>query len=273
MARRILTALVGIPLLFGAIWFGSPWLTILVAAASLLALREFYGMAPQWKGPTVLVFGILWTALFIVTGQLSAQWYDYAPHLTLGAGLALALLWLALNRNKEGVFIPWVYAVAGPIYVGFLLAHSLMLRELDATDHLGRDWLIFALLATFATDTGAFFTGRTVGRHFMSPSISPRKTWEGAIGGFLLAVVIAVALGALLELSVPLWQAALVGAIIGVFAQLGDLAESQLKRRAGLKEAGGLLPGHGGILDRVDSIVFSLPVVYYLVAFVLKPGG
>ena len=230
-------------------------------------------MAPHQEGPTVLAFGVSWTVLFIVTGQLSAQWYEYAPHITLGAGLALALPWLALNRNKKTVFNRWVYAVAGPIYVGFLLAHSLMIRELDATEHLGRDWLIFALLATFATDTGAFITGRTVGRHFMSPSISPRKTWEGAIGGFLWAMVIAVALGALLQLSVPMWQAALVGAAIGVFAQLGDLAESRLKRRAGLKEAGGLLPGHGGTLDRIDSIVFTLPVVYYLVAFVLKPGG
>ncbi len=334
MIKRILTALVGVPLLIGAVWGGFPWLPIVVALAALLGLWELYRMSPapqpsllleghsivtphspsvtpssltvtpngvrglksllQVKADSLvksfrffvasllrmtikrpwLFLGGLWTILFIVTGQLAGQWYDYAPHVLLGAGLLIALPWLILNRNRDGALAAWTYAVGGPVYLGFLLAHALMLRELEGgADNFGRDWLLFALVVTFATDTGAFFTGRMVGRHPMAPSISPNKTWEGAVGGFVWAVGIAVGLGVPLQLSVPLWQAALMGAVIGVFAQLGDLAESRLKRATGVKDAGSILPGHGGFLDRLDSIVFTLPVVYYLVALVLKSSG
>ena len=274
MVRRILTALVGIPILLGAIWVGFPWLTILVGAAALLGLLEFYRMAPRLAPPVIWALGALWTVLFIVAGQLTGHWYDYAPHILLGAGVILSLPWLIISHHRHGgAFVTWAYAVGGPLYVGFLLAHALMLRELDGgTDH-SRDWLLFALLVTFATDTGAILTGRTIGRHQMAPSISPNKTWEGAIGGFTWAVGIALALGALLQLAVPIWQSVLMGAAIGVVTHLGDLVESRLKRISGVKDAGSLLPGHGGILDRLDSIVFALPVVYYLVALVLKPSG
>ena len=265
MALRILTALIGIPILIGAIWVGPPWLTILVAAASLLGLWEFYRISPNPQAHLVYILGGLWTILFIITGRMVGPWYDYAPHVALGAGVLTALPWAVLRRNRGGDFTTWAYAVSGPVYVGFLLAHALMLRELEGpTDNLGRNWLIFALAATFATDTGALFTGRAIGRHRMAPSISPGKTWEGAIGGFLWAVCVAIALGALLQLSVPLWQAALVGAAVGIVAQIGDLAESRLKRAGGVKDAGSIIPGHGGILDRLDSIVFTMPVVYYL---------
>ena len=273
MARRILTALVGIPLLIGAIWAGLPWLTVLVAVAALLGLMEFYRMAPGVRAPYALALGALWTVLFIVSGHFSDRWYDYSPHLLLGIGVIVALPWLLLERNNDIAVRARVYAILGPIYVGFLLAHVLMLRGLEDGADSSRDWLLFGVLVTFATDTGAFFTGRAVGRRQMAPSISPNKTWEGAIGGFTWAVVVAVALWALLQLSVPLWQGAVVGACIGVVAQIGDLAESRFKRDTGVKDTGGILPGHGGILDRLDSIVFSIPVVYYLVAFVFQPSS
>ena len=272
MARRVLTGLVGIPLVVGTIWLGFPWLTILVAAAAILGLREFYGMAPVARPPAVLLLGALWTAGFIAAGQLSSEGYRFGPHIVLGAGLAISSLWLLVHRAPDGV-VSWAYSVAGPVYVGFLLAHALMLRELGNSDDFGRDWVLFALLVTFATDTGAYFTGRAIGRHPMAPATSPGKTWEGAIGGFLWALGIAVAVGALLQLSTQLWQEALLGGVIGVVSQLGDLAESRLKRASGVKDAGTLLPGHGGILDRLDSIVFTVPVVYYLVELVLKPPG
>ena len=271
MARRTLTALVGVPLILGAVWVGYPWLTLLVAVVALLGLYEFYRMSPGLTGPLVFSSGVVWTILFIVGGQLSDRWHDYLPHMLLAGGLLVALSWLIVSRSRNLAVVTWSYGIAGPIYVGFLLAHALMLREFDEVGDLGRNWLLLALLVTFATDTGAYLTGRAIGRHTMAPSISPNKTWEGAIGGFAFAVVIALAVGALLQLSVPLWQRALMGAVVGVVAQLGDLAESRLKRASGVKDAGSILPGHGGVLDRLDSIVLVLPVVYYLVALVLKP--
>ena len=272
MARRTLTALAGIPILIGAIWVGFPWLTILVAVVALLGLLEFYRMAPGFTPRHILALGALWTVLFIVSGQLADRWYQYTPHAVLGVGLVLVLPTLLLRRDRGPFPTPWLYLVAGPVYVGFLLAHGTMLRGLDGGEDYSRNWLLLAVLVTFAADTGALITGQTVGRHRMIPSISPNKTWEGAFGGTIGAVCIALALGALLQLSVPLWQVTLVGVAVGVVAQLGDLAESGLKRATGVKDTGSILPGHGGILDRLDSIVFTIPVVYYLVALVLKPS-
>ena len=275
MAQRILTGLVGIPLVVGAVWVGSSWLTILVAVVAVRGLWEFYRISPRGALTVLFPLEAIWTILFLVSGQLTDRWYDYAPHAILGAGVLFALPWLIVNRNRQGAMAAWSYALCGPAYIGFLLAHGLMLRglELDTAGNFGRDWLIFALMVVFATDSGAYFTGRAVGRHLMTPTISPHKTWEGAIGGFASAVVIAAVLAALLKLAIPIWQGALIGMAIGILAQLGDLAESQLKRATGVKDTGNILPGHGGILDRIDSIVFTLPVVYYLVAFVLKPSS
>ena len=269
MALRITTALVGLPILIGAIWLGSPWLTLIVAAAAIAALIEFHRMATPSGSRIVLPLSIVWSILLVASGQLTDRWPDYIPHVILGTGITASLPWLILNRNKEGALIRWAYAVAGPMYVGFLLAHVPMLREWDGADGSGRDWLLFAILATFATDTGAFFTGKALGRHLMTPRLSPKKTWEGAIGGFLCAVGVAMALDSILELSVPIWQLALLGSAVGIFAQMGDLLESSIKRAWGVKDAGALLPGHGGVLDRIDSIVFTVPLMYYLVALAL----
>jgi len=127
----------------------------------------------------------------------------------------------------------------------------------------GRDWVLLALFATFAVDTTAYFIGRAWGRHKMAPTISPGKTWEGAVGGLVGAIVAVIALALLLDIDISYSEMVILGFLIAVFAQLGDLAESKLKRSMGVKEAGNLIPGHGGILDRLDSIVFTGVVVYY----------
>jgi len=166
----------------------------------------------------------------------------------------------------EGASINWVWTLAGIIYIGWMLSHFIPLRGLEG----GRDWVLFALFATFAADTSAFFAGRLWGSHSLASAISPGKTWEGAIGGFLGAIAAALILIAILpSLSIPYWQGIVLGALVGIFAQLGDLSESMLKRSAGVKDAGKLIPGHGGILDRLDSIVFTVVVVYYYVIWVI----
>ena len=165
-----------------------------------------------------------------------------------------------------------------PLYAGLLLAHGIALRSLEAAaaggggDELGRAWLLLALLVVMAADTGAFAVGRAVGRHPMAPRLSPSKTWEGAAGGMAAAVAAALLLGLLLDLGVPLWQQAMAGAVIGLAGQLGDLLESRLKRAANAKDSGALLPGHGGMLDRLDSILLALPAAYYL-ALAYGVGG
>ena len=273
MTQRVLTALVGIPVLLGAIWGGAPWLTILVLLAAVLGVREVYNLTPPGTSRLPTILGMLWAIALVLGGQAASDADNLllvSLAISLG-GTFVALLWLIAFYHGPNIFVAAVYLIGGPLYVGFLLAHALALRDLGDADSLGRDWLLFALLVTFATDTGAFFTGRSIGRHPMAPNISSQKTWEGAVGGFTLAMAAALALGQLLDLAVPLWQQATIGATVGVAAQVGDLFESKLKRLSGAKDTGSIFPGHGGILDRLDSVVVSVPAVYYLLTTVFEP--
>jgi phosphatidate cytidylyltransferase len=274
LTLRVLTALVGIPILLSAIWWGAPWLTIIVILAAFLGIRELYHLYNAPDSHLPLPLGALWVAALALGGQAASRLPDFLL-ISLGVflgGVLAALLWLIAfyqGRDWPGAA---AYLIGGPVYVGFLLAHALVLRELGGNGgDLGRNWLLVALLVTFATDSGAFFVGRSLGRHSLAPRISPNKTWEGAVGGFLLAVVAALALGQFLELGISRWQTALIGATVGVVSQLGDLFESKLKRISNVKEAGSIIPGHGGILDRLDSLLVSIPAVYYLVNVVFGP--
>jgi len=179
----------------------------------------------------------------------------------------LSLIWLLARPKKEGAFLGWAWTIAGILYIGWLLSHLVALRGLED----GRNWVFLALLATFGSDTAAYFTGRALGRHKLAPSISPGKTWEGTIAGFLGAIIISLLFTIPSPLSLPLgyWSAIILGLLISVFGQLGDLVESLLKRNMGVKDSGKLLPGHGGALDRIDSVVFASVVVYYYVIWVI----
>lgn len=273
MSQRVLTALVGIPVLLSAVWWGTPWLTLLVLLAAVLGVREVYNLTPPGISPLPFILGALWAVALVLAGQAAVNTQGLLLT-SLGislAGIFVALLWLIAFYRGPNMRVGGIYLIGGPLYVGFLLAHALILRDLGGTDSLGRNWLLFALLVTFAADTGAFFTGRSIGRHRMAPSISPQKTWEGAAGGLILSMAAALALGQLLDLGSSPWRYGGIGAVVGVVSQLGDLFESRLKRLARTKDAGSIIPGHGGILDRLDSIVFSIPAVYYLVAMEFPP--
>ena len=286
MLQRSLTVLVGIPILVGAIWLGAPWLTVLVVAVGLATIWELYRMTPAGVGPLPIVLGAAWV-LAMLSGAQAASGRDNFLIISggvLAAGSFVALLWfIAFYRGDDSVGnknipIGLGYLILGPIYVGFLLAHALMLREItgsgaeiEGPSDFGRSWLLFALLVTFAVDTGAYLVGRSVGRRPIAPSISPNKTWEGSLGGFASAVAAALVLGLVFDLGVPAWQQAMIGGVVGVVGQWGDLIESKLKRIADLKDASSIIPGHGGLLDRLDSVLLTLPAVYYLIVTVFVP--
>ena len=260
MALRLATAFAGLPILLAVVWAGAPYLTVAVALAAALAWAEYHRMFAQEGDRLTLAYGAVWAMALVAGGHFASHWgaagLPLPLYMALGGGGALAAAW-ALWRPSD---LPARLRLAvGPVYVGFLVAHAVTLRE--APGILGREWLLFALLTTFATDTSAFFVGRCIGRHRMAPTISPGKTWEGAAGGFLGAVGAGAGLAALTDLS--FWPALPVAAGVGVVGQVGDLLESRVKRAAGAKDAGGLLPGHGGLLDRLDSLVLTIPLVYY----------
>lgn len=276
MKLRVITAVVGIPLLLALVyfdfrvdtsWFSRvPLLILLVGAAAALGAVEFYRLGTHAGARPLTVFGVIWAVLFVVAALFDVDWGTGA---LLASAAVLPVVWLVVFR-RDTRFQSWVWTLTGILYLGWTLGHYVALRQLDH----GRELVILAMFTTFACDTLAFFVGRAWGRHHMAPAISPHKTWEGAIGGFVGAVAAALALRSLLSLgdwSLPLnyVEAIGVGCLIGVVAQLGDLLESLLKRRAGVKDSGNMIPGHGGVLDRIDSLVFTGVIVYYFVLWVV----
>jgi len=271
LKKRVIIALGIIPLLVAAVWFDQPlpWFTILVAIWGLLAVFEFYRMAAGLKMPPLTYFGLVWTLLFILSPHfLGTRFdYDFLVPLLLTSAVILPLIWLLLRPQKEGAFIGWAWTIAGILYVGWLLSYFVALRDMDS----GRNWVFLALFATFGSDTAAFFIGRAWGKHYLAPSISPGKTWEGVIAGILGAIIVSLLFTLPTPLYLPFdyWQAILLGLLVSIFGQLGDLVESLLKRNMGVKDSGKLLPGHGGFLDRIDSVVFAGIVVYYYVIWAI----
>ncbi len=252
LARRIASAVIGIPLLLLLVWLGGIWLTALAIVAALLGLQEFYRLSGVFRRWLQQAPGFLLAIILVLNGRWPTVW----PLLPVVAGLLLLLL---SHVGSPKSARPWLLTLAGPLYVGATMAYAVLLRNIDQ----GMGWLLLALLGTFAVDTSAYFVGRAIGRHRMAPKISPGKTWEGAIAGMTGGVGATFLLVAVLSLPLVLWKTAVLGAGIGVIAQAGDLLESALKRSARAKEAGWLIPGHGGILDRMDSIVFNLVLVYH----------
>lgn len=272
MASRLASAFVGIPIIVAALWAGAPWLSLLVALLASLGAVEFYRMASLRGARPAVALGVIWALAFVVSGHRD-DYVDYQTTLVALGGGALALAWHLARRFVPGqaggedeepdspgdTLVDWGYTAAGAIYTGWTLSLFLRLRAGDD----GLEWVLLAVLATFATDTGAFLVGRAIGRTRMAPRISPGKTWEGAVGGWVAAVGATVGLAALLDLPITQAEAIALGALVGVVAQVGDLVESMLKRAADVKDSGTLIPGHGGVLDRLDSVVFAIVVVYH----------
>ncbi|MCD6599037.1 MAG: phosphatidate cytidylyltransferase [Dehalococcoidia bacterium] len=261
--QRVITAAVGIPVVVFAVWIGDPVFSLFIAAAALAGAFEFYHMA-LGPGQPLIYIGLLWTLVFV----LSPHYVDVLP-LVMTATIVISLIGLLFCSSREKAFHNWAWIAAGALYVGWMLSYWLNLRFLE-----GGMYLVFlTMFTTFANDTGAFFVGRAWGKQKLASAISPGKTWGGAVGGFLSAIAVASILFPILNLFTTLpfgyWQLLLLACIISLFAQLGDLVESLFKRNMAVKESGSLLPGHGGILDRFDSLIFVGAIVYYYVIWII----
>jgi len=268
LKHRVITAAVGVPLVILAIWFGDPWpwFSLLIAAAALAGTYEFYHMANFDRRDPLIYLGLLWSLALVLSSPYRNL--DVLP-IVITATMLISLIGLLLRPSREKTF----HEIVGALYVGWMLSYWLNLRGLEGGSEYGRNWVYLAMFTTFANDTGAFFIGRARGTHKLAPAISAAKTWEGAIGGLISAILAAIVIAMVLNLISPFtfkyWQIILLGFLVGLFAQLGDLVESLLKRSMGVKESGNLLPGHGGILDRFDSLIFVGAVVYYYVIWVV----
>ena len=255
LVSRVLVALVGVPVVLLIVWAGGWWLFALAGVAAVLALHE-YSLMIRTLRPVILA-AYTGALLSLLGAQLGGLDWTAAGFLSTMV-LAFLLHWIATTRQSATVAI--AATVLGAGWVGLCLAHLVLLREIP---HDGKLATFTVLIAVWAGDIGAFFAGRLIGRHKLAPALSPGKTWEGFLFGTATTIFVAfVALYKEDYLSIP--QSILLGAVIAVIAPLGDLFESALKRDMRVKDSGRLLAAHGGVLDRIDSLLFAAVASYYL---------
>ena len=269
---RVLTAVLAAPVIVGLLYLGDWPFGLLVLAAALLIQWEVYEMMGHGGGQPRRVLGLLLGALLVLRILVPAVW----PFVVLVVLLLIGLV--PFEHKREEPLVSMADTVFGAVYPTALLAFMLQLRVADlpaaaSEDHASFFLTLTIFLLVWASDVFAYYVGRAVGRHKLAPRVSPNKTWEGAVGGALGALLVAAALKVLV-LSFLAWPHVLaLGLICGALGQIGDLAESKLKRSVDLKDSGTILPGHGGLLDRFDAMIFAAPAAYLYLAYAARIFG
>jgi len=292
LAQRVLVGVVAIPIILALCLAGGPYFFGFVAIVSAVALREFYGLAAAKGAKPLLAAGIV--AGFVINLSFFVQWPMQPPLLvvTMIAAVVLCSLW-ELFRNDGSPLLNLSATFMGLLYVSLLFGTLIGIRQLfvpgaiplarilewgaipaasadTAQIHRWGGYLVISVLVMiWICDSAAFHVGAPLGKHKLFPRVSPQKSWEGAITGFVFAIAAAVAAKYIVLTFLPLGSAIVIGAIVGTIGQLGDLVESLLKRDAGVKDSSALIPGHGGALDRFDSILLVSPCVYLYLQYVL----
>jgi phosphatidate cytidylyltransferase len=264
--------------------FGGPVFAVVLGLICLVGLHEYNAMA-RLVGNTILPSGYVALLGFAFAAALERR-----EDALLGAcafSVGIPLLLAVFRSNLDRAFLDWTLSTTGSLYLGIPLFAAIATRNLhgsidvhwlsDLSDWLsfgwsshprGLAWLLFVIVVTWLSDTGAYLIGRATGRHPLIPRISPKKTIEGFAGGLLCAAATAVIASSAFGLDIPWWAAIATGLLISVVGVFGDLAESLLKRQAGVKDSGTLIPGHGGMLDRLDALLFTWTAGLFLATFV-----
>lgn len=286
LRQRAISSVFVVGLTLGPAIVGRVVFTLFIAAVLGLALRETYAMFRHAGHRPLDAAGYAALGSFLVAA-LFGGWERWGGALTT-ATVLLPLLAILFRPDHRGALTDWTITVAGALYIGLPAAHFFLLRDLggplpsflavvdaagggwqyrlgaDLDTTLGLGWYLTAQVITWLTDSGAYLVGRRWGRRKLAPAISPGKTVEGTCGGLAAGAAIAALCAYTFGLPVTLPQALVVGVVLSGVGQLGDLAESLLKRQAGIKDSGTLIPGHGGVLDRIDSLLIVIPAAYYL---------
>ena len=273
LAIRIIVAVIAIPLIVAAAYFGSSYFFIFTTALIVIATNEFYLLAKQRDLNPIEVVGIA------CAGVLNAIAYSSG----LGAALDVLMLiipfvlLMELSRKRtdgvKGTFENVGTTLTGIVYVGLFGAILTAVRERYGIENVFPDersagLFVVTMLATiWICDSAAYFVGRAAGKHKMSKFVSPNKSWEGAVAGLVFAVATSVAGRSILLPNFSLRLAVGTGIVVGMFGQAGDFVESMFKRDAGAKDSSGIIPGHGGVFDRFDSLLFSAPFIYLMLKY------
>ena len=261
---RIVTSVIVIPVVLVFVWLGGWW----AFAASLLVVAlgtyELHMMMIHSGYHPLLLVSLALSTLILVSAMLpSPQVRISLLEIGFGGALLISFPWLFSRKNLDGALVDWALTLAFSIYLGLPMSFLLLLRGYQVGWPLSRGawWALAALIGVWSFDSAAFFAGRFFGRHKLAPRISPGKTWEGVLGGLIVSIIVSLLI-TVGPLGLPWYLGVFLGILIGVAAVLGDLAESLMKRQTHVKDSGQIMPGHGGILDRIDSLLFVLIVVY-----------
>lgn len=260
MKKRVLTAIVGVPILFSMLYLGGYFLFAACLVLSAIGLLEYAGaMNVQLEQKISLIF--IEALGLVITVVIKLDYYALVPVLTLVFLAVFCFEIVQGVRGKQDVF-RGIVTFFGLIYIPVLFGHLMMFENL----HAGIYYLWMVFIIAFSTDTAAYFVGMAIGKTKLAPEISPKKTIAGAVGGLVASSVLTALYGLLLTLAfhqtLPIYAYAVIGFVGSVAGQCGDLTASMIKRKMGIKDFGKCLPGHGGILDRFDSILFIIPLVF-----------
>lgn len=264
LRARVLSAIILIPVVIALVYIGgAPW-AIAIALMGAVAWAEMSRLLQRSDFAVDRILGLLFVVLAIAAAYLQGAGFVQTNLINpLLALLLMASLIYALYDRTDHPTQNWAINVASALYLGFMLSHFVTLRERPA----GMQWVIFAFAMTWIGDTAAYFVGRTLGKRKLWPRISPRKTWEGLAGEVVACMIAGPLLGGWL-VGISVWQGLLIGLLVAVLGTFGDFAVSLVKRMANAKDSGALIPGHGGALDRLDSLLFTFPLITYFALLV-----
>ncbi|MDI6732189.1 MAG: phosphatidate cytidylyltransferase [Candidatus Margulisbacteria bacterium] len=265
MQLRATVALIFVPLIILCVYYGGIPFLVLILFLALASINEFYNMMRNKDFHPAYWVGNFFTIFFIVFAYyaLKRNWEPAHSAIFTGAALATMIATLFLKQRPKEAIVDIAVTLLGMIYIGWFFSYFLFIRAL--TDHGG--YLLFMMVTIWALDTIAYFIGKRFGKHKLWPSVSPQKSIEGAAAGFIFCLIAAAVFGYYAGFEMA--HSLILGAIIGIVAQFGDLVESLIKRDAGVKDASSLVPGHGGMLDRLDSFILAAPVVYYYLVWII----
>jgi len=280
--QRLLTAIIAVPILYVIFLIGGIIYLLFFLAIILIGQIEYQKLLESKNLPNNKILGIISSILMGVLAYLGYYYFTFCF-----TGLVLLILILELKKGDFSQTVTNIGATLfGVIYLGWLLSHAILLRNIDQYENirvysennqglgdLGFFLVVFAVACTFLNDTGAYYTGTLIGKRKLAPKISPGKTIEGTAGGIVVCIIAGLVVNFLF--GYPLssdWTIAF-ALLVGIAAILGDLVESSIKRGAGIKDSGDIVPGHGGVLDRFDSLIFVFPVSYYFILIYYSLNG
>jgi len=275
LTQRILTAIIGVPLLLLVFYFGSYYFLAFILLIVGFGSYEFFRLVDNKNLDNKKIIGIVFCIILPIGANFGYLYFIFLFTL-------VSIFTLFINLQKQDLSNTLIGAgtkFLGIVYIGWFLSHAILIRNINESifpyidntniknNDIGFFWIVFVVACTFLNDTAAYFFGKYKGKIKLVPRLSPGKTVEGTVCGIFMALLCGMIINLIFSSPISYKWAMLLGFVVGVVAVLGDLIESMFKRSVSIKDSGGLLPGHGGVLDRFDSLILVFPVMYYLILF------